>query len=67
MATLHFVALCFLLLAGGINAWRSIRLPEGAEIGDSCTETIRTPSRCGEAILLGSTETPLDASNGVEG
>ncbi len=71
MATLRFVMLCIALFAGVANA-RGYRyklptgLPEGVQLGDSCTPRGK-PRRCGEATLLGQTETELSETDGIEG
>ena len=69
MATLRFVVLCIALFAGVANAhgyYRPTGLPEGAQLGDSCTPRGQ-PRRCGEATLLGRTETELGETDGIEG
>ena len=69
MATLRFVVLCIALFAGVANAhgyYRPTGLPEGAQLGDSCTPRGQ-PRRCGEATLLGRTETELNETDGIEG
>ncbi len=69
MATLQFVVLCIVLFAGVTNARRYYRptgLPEGSQLGDSCTPK-RQPYRCGEKTFLGRTETELIETDGIEG
>ena len=71
MTTLRFVVICIALFAGVANAHRYNRyrptgLPEGAQLGDSCTPRGQ-PSRCREATLLGQTETELSETDGIEG
>ena len=71
MTTLRFVVLCIALFTGVANAhrynrYRPTSLPEGAQLGDSCTPRGQ-PRRCGEATLLGQTETELNEIDGIEG
>ena len=71
MATLRFVMLCIALFAGVANAhgYRykpPTGLPDGAQLGDSCTPRGQ-PRRCGEATFLGQTETELNETDGIEG
>ena len=69
MASLHFIAISLVLLVGSTSAtWgrSSTTLPEGAQLGDTCTPS-RSPLRCGERTLLGSTERELNATDGFEG
>ncbi|XP_064405588.1 periostin-like [Halichondria panicea] len=70
MATLRFVVLCIALFAGVANAqgYRPTGLPNGAQLGDSCTPRRHSiAKRCGEATLIGQTETELGETDGIEG
>lgn len=67
MASIRFIVLWIAVLAGAANAWRWFRstLPEGVELGDSCT--VSRPWRCGERVLLNATETELTEDDGFDG